>query len=104
MAAQAAERNPQPTGSKKKQKLQNGQAILKSGAEIDNISELTGHSDAATSVVWTAGDAIYSGSMDHSVRALPRLLASVKSLHGTLNSWPHCVRCCRSGNGMQRRG
>ena len=104
LAAQAAERSPQPTCSKKKQKLQNGDAVLKGGAEIDNISELTGHSDAATSIVWTAGDAIYSGSMDHSVTALSHLLTSVKSLHGTWHSCPNCVCCCRSGNGMQRRG
>lgn len=68
MAAEAAEKGTAP--STKRLKLKDGGKALIGGVEVEPSFELMGHTDAATSVTWTAGGHIYSGSMDHSVSPL----------------------------------
>lgn len=55
--------------------------------DIRHTAELTGHTDAATAVEWADDECIYSGSMDHSVRAPTLTLnPSVRRYQGAVSS------------------
>ena len=65
-----AQEELQEEGTKKKQKGRGGKPLPSQAVEVKHHSELTGHTDAATAVLWTEPEYIHSGSMDHSVSAL----------------------------------
>lgn len=62
----------QEEGTKKKRKSGSGNSLLAQAVEVGHHSELTGHTDAATSVIWMEPETLHSGSMDHSVSASSR--------------------------------
>lgn len=52
---------------KKKRKAGSGRALNAQAPEIAHASELSGHNDGVTSVIWSTPETITSGSMDHTV-------------------------------------
>lgn len=56
---------------------------LTQGVEMQHSLELLGHKDAVTSTIWAESNAIYSGSMDHSVRSSYPLATHLLTLSHT---------------------
>lgn len=73
----------QEEGTKKKRKSGSGKSLPAQAVEVGHHSELTGHTDAATSVIWMEPETLHSGSMDHSV--------SSSSIHKQCNIFWVCV-------------
>ena len=65
----AGAQEAQEEGARKKRKAVAGNPLPAQAVEIGHHSELTGHTDAVTSVIWHEPEVLHSGSMDHSVSA-----------------------------------